>query len=56
MGNLPNEMERIKMVQDNCVVYEHLRNIRNRGEQEICAMLAGTQRMEHSASANGLGQ
>ena len=52
-GNLPNEMERIKMVQDNCVVYEHLRNIRNRGEQEICAMLAGTQRMEHSASANG---
>ena len=55
-GNLPNEMERIKMVQDNFVVYEHLRNIRNQGEQEICAMLAGTQRIEHSASANGVGR
>jgi glycosyltransferase involved in cell wall biosynthesis len=42
-GNLPNEMERIKMARNNFVVYEHLRNIRNQGEQEICAMLAGTQ-------------
>jgi hypothetical protein len=50
-GNLPDEVERIKMVQDNFVVFEHLRNTRNQGEQEICAMLAGTQRMEHSDPA-----
>jgi hypothetical protein len=38
-GDLPTEVKRTEMVRDNMLVYEHLRNIRRKGEQDICANL-----------------